>query len=111
MAPWRRIADRPVWRQWCQCYLLSYLGADLVLDEEHGPQLLELNARPGLSVQIANGTGLLPRLQAIEQLQSVHSSPAERVDFAMANFAACPAQTNTSGSDYPCQQQKSSPLS
>ncbi|MCG5529761.1 alpha-L-glutamate ligase-like protein [Halorhodospira halochloris] len=90
---------------------LGYLGADLVLDEEHGPQLLELNARPGLSVQIANGTGLLPRLQAIEQLQSVHSSPAERVDFAMANFAACPAQTITSGADYSCQQQKSSPLS
>jgi hypothetical protein len=30
--------------------------------------ILELNARPGLAIQIANGNGLLPRLQAIEAL-------------------------------------------
>jgi len=28
--------------------------------------LLEANARPGLAIQIANGRGLLPRLQAID---------------------------------------------
>jgi hypothetical protein len=30
--------------------------------------LLEANARPGLAIQIANGRGLLPRLQAIDDL-------------------------------------------
>ncbi|HFF2940885.1 TPA: alpha-L-glutamate ligase-like protein, partial [Vibrio cholerae] len=42
---------------------LGYLGTDMVLDKEEGPMVLELNARPGLAIQIANGAGLLPRLQ------------------------------------------------
>jgi len=37
---------------------LGYLGADVVLDPERGPLLLEANARPGLAIQIANGAGL-----------------------------------------------------
>ncbi len=47
---------------------LGYLGVDIVVDEEAGPMLLEANARPGLAIQIANGRGLLPRLQAIDAL-------------------------------------------
>ncbi|TVS17329.1 MAG: alpha-L-glutamate ligase-like protein [Gammaproteobacteria bacterium] len=45
---------------------LGYLGADLVLDRSKGAQLLELNARPGLAIQVASGRGLRPRLRAIE---------------------------------------------
>jgi alpha-L-glutamate ligase-like protein len=45
---------------------LGYVGVDIVVDEEHGPMLLEANARPGLAIQIANNTGLLPRLRAID---------------------------------------------
>jgi len=45
---------------------LGYLGVDVVIDREKGPMLLELNARPGLSIQIANGQGLLPRLEAVD---------------------------------------------
>ena len=30
--------------------------------------LLEANARPGLAIQIANGRGLLPRLEAIDAM-------------------------------------------
>jgi alpha-L-glutamate ligase-like protein len=45
---------------------LGYLGVDIVVDARLGPLLLEANARPGLAIQIANGRGLLPRLQAIE---------------------------------------------
>jgi alpha-L-glutamate ligase-like protein len=45
---------------------LGYLGVDVVLDAERGPMLLEANARPGLAIQIANGRGLLPRLEAID---------------------------------------------
>ncbi|MHB1426276.1 MAG: alpha-L-glutamate ligase-like protein [Gemmataceae bacterium] len=47
---------------------LGYLGVDIVVDEDAGPMLLEANARPGLAIQIANGRGLLPRLQAIDAL-------------------------------------------
>ncbi len=46
---------------------LQYLGVDLVVDAERGPLVLELNARPGLSIQLANGKGLLPRLRAVER--------------------------------------------
>lgn len=44
---------------------LGYVGADIVVDERKGPVVLELNARPGLSIQIANRAGLLPRLEAV----------------------------------------------
>lgn len=46
---------------------LGYLGVDVVLDHELGPLILELNARPGLSIQIANGTGLGHRLTAVDR--------------------------------------------
>jgi alpha-L-glutamate ligase-like protein len=66
---------------------LGYIGADLVVDAERGPMLLELNARPGLSIQVANGIGLLPRLQEIERIDpDFVPSPEERVDFAMRTF-------------------------
>lgn len=42
---------------------LGYLGVDVVIDAVHGPLLLELNARPGLAIQLANMEGLLPRLR------------------------------------------------
>lgn len=44
---------------------LGYVGADVVVDESRGSVLLELNARPGLAVQLANRAGLRPRLEAI----------------------------------------------
>jgi glutathione synthase/RimK-type ligase-like ATP-grasp enzyme len=46
---------------------LGYLGVDIVVDAEPGPMLLEANARPGLAIQIANGRGLLPRLEEIDR--------------------------------------------
>ena len=47
---------------------LGYVGVDIVVDAEAGPMLLEGNARPGLAIQIANGRGLVPRLEAIDAL-------------------------------------------
>jgi alpha-L-glutamate ligase-like protein len=47
---------------------LGYIGVDIVVDAAEGPMLLEANARPGLAIQIANGRGLLPRLEAIDDL-------------------------------------------
>lgn len=67
---------------------LGYLGVDLVIDRNLGPLLLELNARPGLSIQLANGAGLLPRLRKVEQLSRPERlSIAERVAFAQTHFA------------------------
>ena len=37
---------------------LGYIGVDIVLDKELGPLVLEINARPGISIQIANNKGL-----------------------------------------------------
>jgi len=67
---------------------LGYIGADLVQDQHKGAQLLELNARPGLAIQIANGCGLLPRLRHIENLPERRDLVAEqRVAYVMAEFA------------------------
>jgi alpha-L-glutamate ligase-like protein len=65
---------------------LGYMGVDLVVDATQGPLLLELNARPGLSIQMANGCGLLPRLQKIEKLKRPHFTAEKRVSYAMAEF-------------------------
>ncbi|GGY70692.1 alpha-L-glutamate ligase-like protein [Marinobacter zhanjiangensis] len=67
---------------------LGYIGVDLVLDETEGPLLLELNARPGLAIQMANGKGLLPRLQNIESLKRPHFTPEQRAAYAMTTFGA-----------------------
>jgi alpha-L-glutamate ligase-like protein len=69
---------------------LGYLGADIVLDKELGPLILELNACPGLAIQVANNRGLLPRLQRIEELsrrERVMASAESRVGFAKKHFA------------------------
>ena len=46
---------------------LGYLGVDLVIDATKGPLMLEMNARPGLNIQVANGGGLKPRFARIDQ--------------------------------------------
>ena len=67
------------------CYEMSglgYIGTDMVLDKFRGPMLLELNARPGLAIQIANGRGLVPNLKTIEKLGQVKMNVEQRVNFA-----------------------------
>jgi alpha-L-glutamate ligase-like protein len=46
---------------------LGYIGVDIVIDAAEGPMLLEANARPGLAIQLANGRGLIPRLEEIDR--------------------------------------------
>jgi len=41
---------------------LGYIGVDFVCDQNLGPLVLEVNARPGLNIQIANQAGLRTRL-------------------------------------------------
>lgn len=62
---------------------LGYVGADLVVDERRGPVLLEMNARPGLMVQLANRSGLLPRLRAIDGSAQTGRSVEERLDLGV----------------------------
>jgi alpha-L-glutamate ligase-like protein len=40
------------------CTDLGFVGVDVVVDRDRGPLVVELNARPGLSIQLANRTGL-----------------------------------------------------
>lgn len=61
---------------------LGYLGVDIVLDKELGPLMLELNARPGLNVQIANQNGLLNQLKKIENIDPLPTDIAGRVQLA-----------------------------
>ncbi len=42
---------------------LGYIGVDIVLDRQFGPLILELNARPGLNIQICNRAGLRHRAE------------------------------------------------
>jgi alpha-L-glutamate ligase-like protein len=83
----------PHWQTMLQtasrCYELTqlgYLGVDMVLDRTKGPLLLELNARPGLGIQMANGVGLLPRLQLVERHCQELSTVEERLAFVYENF-------------------------
>ena len=68
-----------------QCYEvceLGYLGCDIVLDKTHGPMILELNARPGLSIQLANNRGLVPRLRDLEGQKTRKMSIDARVEYS-----------------------------
>ena len=66
---------------------LGYMGVDIVLDKNLGPLILELNARPGLAIQIANQTGALIRFDAIDK-ESMHLDVEARVKFTMENFGS-----------------------
>jgi alpha-L-glutamate ligase-like protein len=48
---------------------LGFLGADIAIDRDRGPVILELNARPGLSIQVANLSGLKSRLNRVKGLR------------------------------------------
>ncbi|MCE8011372.1 alpha-L-glutamate ligase-like protein [Billgrantia desiderata] len=65
---------------------LGYLGTDMVIDRNRGPMLLELNARPGLAIQMANGEGLRARLDLVEK-QPEGVGVRERVAFSQRHFA------------------------
>jgi glutathione synthase/RimK-type ligase-like ATP-grasp enzyme len=75
------------------CYELTglgYQGVDIVLDKDKGPMILELNARPGLNIQMANRSRLLPRLNLVEKNRDRLADVESRVAFAKKHFSdAC----------------------
>jgi alpha-L-glutamate ligase-like protein len=73
-----------------RCYELTqlgYLGVDIVLDKELGPLMLELNARPGLNIQIANKAGLTNRYKLAEADAAEQRTAQQRVAFCQTHFA------------------------
>jgi alpha-L-glutamate ligase-like protein len=58
---------------------LGYMGIDIVVDIRHGPVILELNARPGLSIQLANRRGLRQSIDALRQRRLDDLTAEQRV--------------------------------
>ena len=71
---------------------LGYLGADIVLQPsiknpgQTLPKVLELNAQPGLKIQLANKVGLQRRLERVEGVKVV--SPEHGIRIAKELFAS-----------------------
>ncbi len=89
---WDRILEIAV-----TCYEmtgLGYLGVDLMIDETKGPLMIEVNARPGLAIQLANGVGLLKRLEPISARVKSHpkETPERRIAFSKKSFARAAAE-------------------
>jgi len=65
---WREILETSIK---CQEAIpsLGFMGVDVVLDKEKGPMVLEVNARPGLSIQICNKAGLKKRMNKIDDIE------------------------------------------
>ncbi len=83
----------PRWNEVLQlasaCYemtKLGYFGADIVLDKKNGPVILELNARPGLTIQIANQAGLQKRLKQIDRMKTIKQPINDRIRLAQQLF-------------------------
>jgi alpha-L-glutamate ligase-like protein len=62
---WEKILELSVKCQ--QISKLGFVGVDIVIDREKGPMILEVNARPGLAIQLANQEGLLERINQVQR--------------------------------------------
>lgn len=58
---------------------LGYFGIDVVIDVRLGPVILELNARPGLSIQLANHRGVRRVIDELRQQPMEKLASSERV--------------------------------
>jgi len=52
-----------------QCTGLGFCGVDFLIDKDAGPLVVEINARPGLSIQLANRDGLRWRLKKVRDIK------------------------------------------
>lgn len=67
---------------------LGYLGVDMVIDRDKGPLILEMNARPGLNIQIANCAGLATRIARVDEIHDESLTPEARAHVARREFPA-----------------------
>ncbi|MEO5916479.1 MAG: alpha-L-glutamate ligase-like protein [Luteolibacter sp.] len=88
MPGWDKILDIAVTCQ--EMTGLGYLGVDLMIDETHGPLMIEVNARPGLAIQMANGVGLLRRLEPVAAQHQLHpgAGHSEKIEYSRKHFGA-----------------------
>lgn len=70
--------------QAAQAINLNFAGVDIALDRDDGPVVLEINARPGLDIQLANLAPLRSRLRRVEGLAVTR--PAKAVKLAQQLF-------------------------
>lgn len=63
---------------------LTFAGVDVAIDREDGPVILEINARPGLDIQLANMAPLRSRLRRVEGLKVTR--PEKAVKLAQSLF-------------------------
>jgi len=81
---WERILDLAA--RCVEMTGLNYLGADIVLGRQRGPMLLELNARPGLAIQVANQAGLQHRLERAAQIAAETDDHDLKIELARRDF-------------------------
>ncbi len=65
---------------------LGFVGVDVVLDVREGPLVMEVNRRPGLEIQNANGKPLLKRLKTVEQILSESSQTSAENGIALMHY-------------------------
>ncbi len=92
---------------WHQCLItavtasqaanLNYCGVDLFIHKERGPIVVELNSQPGLSIQLANQTGLKSRLERIKNLNVLNCEHGVKI--CQALFASPLANKVTNKDD------------
>jgi alpha-L-glutamate ligase-like protein len=70
----------------CEVTGLGYLGVDIVIDRDRGPLILEMNARPGLNIQIANCCGLLERIECVDDIYDENADAATRAMISRREF-------------------------
>lgn len=61
---WYKILE--ISKQTAKHFPLDYLGVDIVIDQQLGPLIMEVNVRPGLAIQLANKMGMKKVLKDLE---------------------------------------------
>lgn len=62
---------------------LGYVGVDILYHPEKGQMVLEINAEPGLEIQLANMAGLKKRLERVEDLEVVNAEHGVKIAKAL----------------------------
>lgn len=68
-----------------EVFKLGYCGVDIAIDRERGPLVLELNAWPGLKIQLANMDFLKEKLLILKDIKKV--KPESAINIAREIFA------------------------
>ncbi len=74
---WNEILDISIQCQ--EITNIGFLGVDIAIDQNRGPLVFELNSRPGLGIQIANKSGLRPKLERVKNIEIKSRERAIRI--------------------------------